>query len=172
MAARSPFTALTPVRRTLIQRLLGRLPRENAAIRINNLLACAAGVRDVRHEDVLRICEEHRTTLDGPLAGRFERIYRDHLSYCLADRHLSPDELADLAHLQKLFGIPAVSAAAIHEHVTRQLYRCSVDQALHDGVIDDNERVFLGQLQQELAISGRAAHRILEAKMRSRQRPT
>lgn len=171
MAARSPFAPLKPARRTFIQRLLGRLPRENAAVRINNLLASAASVRDVKRDEVLRICEEHRTDLNGPLAGRFERIYRDYLAYCLADRHLSTDELADLAHLQRLLGISAESAAAIHEHVTRQLYRCSVDQALVDGVIDDNEREFLGRLQQELAISGRAAHRIIEAKMRSRQRP-
>lgn len=169
---RRPFIPLLPVRRTLTQRLLRRRPRENAVVEINNLLACADSVRDVTREDVLRICEEHRTTLGGPLAGRFERIYRDYLACCLEDRHLSSDELADLAWLQKLLDIPAPATAAIHEHVSRQLYRCSVAEMLNDGVIDAGEREFLGRLQQELAISGRAAHRIMEEKMKQRQRPS
>lgn len=171
MVPRRPFPTLTPARRTPLQRLLGRRPRDNAVVEINNLLARADTVQAVSRGDIVRICVEHRTTLDGPLSGRFERIYRDYVAYCLEDRHLSDAELADLAHLQKLLGIAADAAAAIHEHVARQLYRCSVDEALNDGIIDDDERAFLGRLQQELAISGRAAHRILETKLRQRQRP-
>ncbi|HEX2168547.1 MAG TPA: hypothetical protein VHG09_15030 [Longimicrobiales bacterium] len=168
---RTPFPMLTPSRQSLLQRLLRRRPRDNAVIEINNLLARADSVRAVRREDVMRICREHRTTLNGALSGRFERIYRDYVAYCLEDRHLSDSELADLAHLQKLLGIAADAAAAIHEYVARQLYRCSVDEALNDGIIDDDEREFLGRLQQELAISGRAAHRILETQTQVRQRP-
>jgi hypothetical protein len=168
--SRRAFAPLPPVRLSLLQRLLGRLPRENAVVEINNLFA-EVGVRAVTRSDVLRICDRHRTTLSGPLAGRFERIYRDYLTYCLADRHLSADELADLAHLQKLLGIRADAAATIHEHVARQLYRCSVSDALADGEIDPDESRFLGILQHELALSGRAAHRIIEAKMRQRRPP-
>jgi hypothetical protein len=171
MAARSPFGPLAPVRRTFTQRLLGRRPRENAVVEINNLFAAAASVRDVPREAITRICAEHRSSLTGPLAGRFERLYRDYLAWCLRDRHLSGEELADLVHLQTLLDIPAAAAAAIHEHVARQLYSRSVADVLADGIIDADERAFLGRLQQELAISGRAAHRILEAKMRQRHRP-
>jgi hypothetical protein len=170
MAARRPFVPLPLVRPTLTQRLRRRRPRENAVVEINNLLAHAASVRDVEQDEIKRICDEHRTSLGGPLAGRFERLYRDYLAYCLEDRHLTREELAGLAHLQKLLSIPAQSAAAIHEHVARQVYSRSVADVLDDGVIDAEERNFLGRLQQELAISGRAAHRILEAKMRQ-QRP-
>ena len=166
----SPFVPLPPARPTLTQRLLRRRPRENAVVEINNLLA-KEGVRGVQRVDVQRICDEHRTSPDGPLAGRFERLYRDYLSYCLRDHHLSDQELGDLAHLQELLDIRAEAAAAIHEHVARRLYRCSVADALRDGVIDADERDFLGRLQQELALSGRAAHRILEAKLQQRQRP-
>lgn len=166
--ARHPFVPLPPVRRTLLQRVLGRRPRENAPIEVNNLLAKSASVRDVQRADIDRICGMHRTSPTGPLAGRFERLYRDYLAYCLGDRHLSDEELADLTHLQKLLHIPAETAAGIHEHVARQVYSRSVAEVLDDGVIDAGERDFLGRLQQELAISGRAAHRILEAKLRRR----
>lgn len=169
--AREPFQTLPPVRRTLVQRLLRRRPRENAHVQINNLLAASASVRDVQRADVDRICERHRTTLSGPLAGRFERLYRDYLAYCLEDRHISADELADLAHLQNLLHIDAATALGINEHVARQVYSRSVAEVLDDGVIDAAERDFLGKLQQELALSGRAAHRILEAKLSQQTGP-
>jgi hypothetical protein len=172
MTVRPPFVQLSPLRPTLMQRLLRRRPRENAVIEINNLLAAATNVRAVTRSDIGRICDAHRTSLSGPLAGRFERLYRDYLSYCLEDRRLSGSELADLAHLQKLLGIHAAAAARIHEHVARQVYRCSVADVLDDGVIDAAEREFLGRLQHELAISGRAAHRILEVNMRSARPPS
>ncbi|HEX6309462.1 MAG TPA: NAD(P)-binding domain-containing protein [Longimicrobiales bacterium] len=168
MPVRQPFSELQPVRRTLMQRLLGRMPRENAAVGVNNLLARAAGVRSVSREEVEGICARHRTTLHGPLAGRFERLYRDYLTYCLEDRHLSGAELADLAHLQHVLRIAPETVAAIHEYVARAVYSRSVAQVLDDGVIDAAERDFLGRLQQELALSGRAAHRILESKLRQR----
>ena len=168
---RQPFQPLPHVRRTIVQRLLRRRPRENAHVEVNNLLADSTSVRDVQRADVDRICELHRTTLSGPLAGRFERLYRDYLAYCLEDRHLTSEELADLAHLQNLLRIAAETALAIHEHVARQVYSRSVAEVLDDGVIDATERDFLGRLQQELAISGRAAHRILEARMRQQSGP-
>lgn len=167
MTGRPPFVPLPPARPTLLQRLRRRRPRENAVIEINNLLAAATTVRAVSRSDVGRICAEHRTSLSGPLAGRFERLYRDYLAYCLEDRHLSDSELADLAHLQNLLNIHAAAAARIHEHVALQVYRRSVADVLDDGVIDTAEREFLGRLQHDLAISGRAAHRILEVNMRS-----
>lgn len=172
MPARRPFGPLPPVRRTLTQRLLRRRPRENAVVEVNNLLAASTSIRSVQREDIKRICDAHRITLTGPLAGRFERLYRDYLSYCLEDRHLSADELADLAHLQSLLDITAESAMMIHDHVARQVYQASVAEVLDDGVVDAGEREFLRRLQHELALSGRSADRILEAKLRQRTRPS
>ncbi|HEX6132762.1 MAG TPA: hypothetical protein VFZ24_02190 [Longimicrobiales bacterium] len=170
MSERQPFNELRPVPRTLTQRLLGRRPRENAAVEVNNLLARSTGVRAVSREDVERICARHRTSLNGPLAGRFERLYRDYLTYCLEDRHLSGDELADLTHLQNVLRISPETASAIHEYVARAVYSRSVAEVLEDGVIDAGERAFLGRVQQELSLSGRAADRILESKLRQRSR--
>lgn len=166
-----PFTFVEPVRPSLSQRLLRRKPRENAPIEVNNLLAAAASVCDVTRADVDRICAEHRTTADGPLAGRFERMYRDYLTYCLEDRHLSAGELADLAHLRGILRIAPETVADIHEYVARSVYSRSVADVLDDGVIDAAEREFLGRLQQELALSGRAAYRIIESGKRIRGNP-
>jgi hypothetical protein len=160
---RTPFTILAPRKPSLFQRLLRRQPRENAPVLVNNLLAAAAGPRDVSADQVQAICTAHRTELHGRLQGRFERLYRDYLTYCLEDRHLSDEELADLAHLKAVLHIAPETAASIHEHVARHVYSSTVAQALEDGVIDADECAFLGRLQQELALSARAAHHIMEA---------
>ena len=168
MDARAPFVLLEPVAPTLWQKLLRRKPRENAAVVINNRFARAENVRDVTAADVSGICRDHRARYGAHVAGRLERLYRDYLTWCLADRRLSAEELADLAHLKAVLGIGDATAAAIHDYVTRQVYCRSVGEVLADGVIDDDERAFLAQLQQELAISGRVAGRIVEAKRRQR----
>ena len=165
MAARSPFTEMSPQTPSLAQRLLRRKPRETAFIEINNLFARAPQVREVPHGDVVRICEDHRQDLRGPLGARTERLYRDYLVYCLEDRHLSQDELSDLDHLKTALKIGDESVAAIHEYVARHIYCKSVTDVLADGVIDDSERAFLARLQETLSLSSRAASRIMEAKI-------
>lgn len=166
---RAPFVVQERKRTGLLRRMFGRPHRENAVVEINNLLARADSVRAVTRAEVEEICREHHTDLNGPLAGRFERLYRDYMTFCLADRHLSDDELADLAHLRTILRIPPETTAAIHEYVARSVYSRSVADVLDDGVIDAEERTFLGRLQHELALSSRAAHRIVEARMRQRR---
>jgi hypothetical protein len=162
----SPFVHIEPRRPSLMQRLLRRRPRENAPVCVNNLLASAQRPRDVTPEQVQAVCNQHGVEMSGRLQGRFERLYRDYLTYCLADRHLTDEELAELAHLKVLLRIAPETAAAIHEYVARQVYSRSVAEVLQDGVVDDAEAAFLGRLQQELALSARAAHRIMEATLK------
>ena len=150
--------------------LLRRQPPENAFIAVNNLLASAHSVRDISPLDVLRICDEYRTDIRGPLRSRLERLYSDYLLFCLADRHLSDVEIRDLAHLQAVLRVDDCSALRIHDHAARQVFGRTVDAVLADGLIDTEERAFLNTLQQDLALSGTGANRILAA--RARQRST
>ncbi|HSJ08757.1 MAG TPA: hypothetical protein VK928_02560 [Longimicrobiales bacterium] len=165
---RRPFAPLPFVAPTLLETLLRRRPRENAFIAINNLLAAAACVRDVSPLDVLRACDEYRADIRGPLGARLERLYSDYLLFCLEDRHLSAAELSDLAHLRTVLRIDDHAAARIQDHGARHVYGRSVDEVLEDGVIDPGERDFLDTLRRELALSGRAAGRILERKLQQR----
>jgi hypothetical protein len=163
----TPFRTLPLAGRSPLQRLLDRRPRENAWIEVNNLLAETRDVRAVRPEQVARIAERYRIPLRGEFCGRLERLYRDYLLFCLADRRLTDDELCDLAHLKRIFRLSDTVVSAIHESVARQVYSHSVDEVLADGRIDPREREFLHTLQQHLALSGRVAQRIIEQKKRA-----
>ena len=159
-----PFSELPLQEGTLLQRLLGRRLRENAWIEVNNLLASAESVRDVRPEQVAWVSAKYNMPFRGELCGRLERLYRDYLLYCLADRRLSPEELNDLAHLKRILRLTDRAMAGIHESVARQVYEQSVDEALSDGRIDAAEREFLNALQQHLALPGKVVARIMAAK--------
>ncbi|MEO5510639.1 MAG: hypothetical protein ABIS27_08400 [Longimicrobiales bacterium] len=145
---------------------MNRLPRENAWIEVNNLLADVAEVRGVRPEQVARIAERYRMPLRGEFCGRLERFYRDYLLFCLADRRLSEDERSDLAHLKRILRLNDRVVSAIHESVARQVYAQGVDAVLSDGRINPEEREFLHILQQHLALSSKAVDGILAARRR------
>ena len=151
-AARSAFQTLPLSRVSLLRQLLRRPPRENAWLEVNNLLACAETVRDVRPEQVARIADRYGMPLRGEFIGRLERLYRDYLVHCLDDRRLSAEEVADLAHLKRILRLSDRTAASIHESVARQVYSQSVEAALADGRIDPDEREFLDTLQSHLAL--------------------
>jgi uncharacterized membrane protein YebE (DUF533 family) len=152
-----------------MQRAIGRKPRENAWVEVNNLLASVDEIREVRPEQVARIAERYRMPLRGEFVGRLERLYRDYLVYCLADARLSAEELCDLAHLKRILRLTDRALAEIHESVAKQVYALTVDAVLADGRIDPAERAFLDTLQQHLAISGKVVDRIMLARRRRRE---
>ena len=158
-AVRPPFSVLPLQRRSLVERVLGRLPRENAWIEVNNLLASASEIRAVRPEQVARIADRYDTPLRGEFCGRLERLYRDYLLYCLSDRRLTSEEMADLAHLKRILRLHNRALGAIHENVAQQLYARGVNDLLVDAGVDPEEREFLHSLQICLAAPARVAQR-------------
>jgi hypothetical protein len=156
-------------RGNLLQRIIRRRLPENAWIEVNNLLADADHVRDVRPEQVARIAERYHTPLRGELCGRLERLYRDYLLFCLSDQRLSAEEQTDLAHLKRILRLNDRAVSSIHGQVTERLYARSVDAVLEDGRIDAHEREFLRTLQDELAIPTQVVDRIMESRRRQRR---
>lgn len=171
--AASPFSPLEPEKPTLTQRLLGRSPARNALIELHGMLRAAASPREVSSEDVARIGRAHGVDIGASFRGDLERSYREYLLFCLTDRRLSEEEVADLDHLRMLFRLDARTCEAIQRNVARQVYLRSVGDVLADGTIDPAEREFLRTLQEHLAIPQSIADNILEVseqQYRSRNR--
>jgi hypothetical protein len=160
----SPFHPVTRVRPTLLQRLFGRQPPANALVTLIDRLRTADSVQAVRDAELDALGREYRidirTTFHHDLTG----LYREYLVYCLTDRHLSNDELADLEHLRSLFSLDAAAIDAVHRTVARQLYLKSVDEVLADGAVSSEERAFLQRLRKDLAIPEAIADNMLDVK--------
>ena len=167
----SPFAPRELWRRSLVDVLLRRKPAANAWIELANALG-RSRIRDVTPDDVGRISRDYGFNVVGEFRTELESLYRDYLLFCLKDRHLSDEEIADLSWLASLFRMENGTRDAIQRNVTRQLYFKSVSEVLADGAIDDQEREFLRKLQEQLAIPDSDAENIIavrERQVQSRQ---
>ncbi|MGH7500611.1 MAG: hypothetical protein ACREL7_02525 [Longimicrobiales bacterium] len=155
----TPFTEKRAIRPTVVQRLLHRASVDGAIVELNNLLA-RCGVREVRAADIGAIFLRHRVRPTHLHPRHLERFYREYLLFCLADRRLSDDELADLEHLREILALDALAVDAIHRNVARQVYLRSVAEVLADGSIDVQERAFLSRLREQLGVPESIAENI------------
>lgn len=132
----------------LFQKILKQDPRENAVIRVNNLLAQAHDVRSVTTQHVAEACGGV-----APTDGDFLALYSRYVDYCLTDGRLSADDQECLAHVRRLLGIKDTDANEAQERAAGVVYRRFVQAALGDGVLDSNDAATLAQVQIDLNLS-------------------
>jgi hypothetical protein len=166
MSPAIPF-APRPAGPALIHRLLRRAPAA-AFVEINNLLAATARVRAVPADAVLAICLRYRVDLLADLGVLCASLYRDYLRFCLRDRRLTDEEVADLAHLQDILGLGDDTVRRVHRQVAREVYSRTVEEILADAEVDSEERAFLTQVRENLRLPAGEADNILEVKSRQR----
>lgn len=171
MSAATPFEIKPPTKTSFLQRLRHRKPVENAFVEVNNLLARVGRVRSVSQDQLEAIARNYDIDLNARFAGRLEKLYRDYLVFCLSDRRLTDEEVADLAHLQMILGLTSDCVDSIHRRVAREVYFRTIDEVLEDGTVDEQERAFLRQLRTHLSIPDEMAENMLEMKLRRRTRP-
>jgi hypothetical protein len=160
-----PFTQRTAVRRTWLDWLLRRRPPVNALVELVKALN-RGSIRDVNPGELARIAQAHAIDFVQDFHAELEHLYREYLTFCMQDRHLTDDELANLNHLASLFRLQPAMRATIQRNVTRQVYLKSVSEVLEDGTIDEQERDFLRKLQEQLAIPPADAENILAVRQR------
>lgn len=150
-------------RPTWWQGLFGRQPRENAVIRIHNLLA-RMPVREITELEVADIFREHRVNLRRHLKPERLALYRSYLDHCMKDHHLSDSDLDDLQHLRDLLALPADEAERAHDAVAGELLRGAYDEMMEEGNVDEARVAFLEKLQGDLRIPDRLAETIINEK--------
>jgi hypothetical protein len=157
-----------PARRRLLGRILRPARPEEAIDEVNDLFARAVHVRAVSEQDVLAIFHRFGVEIEVVAHGQRERLYRDYLYHCLADRQLSDEELWDLRHLERVLHLDTATVELMHRRVAREVYSRSVDEVLADEQVDESERRFLAQLREHLEVPSGIADNILEMKQRQR----
>lgn len=163
------FRPLPYVRPTLLQRLLGRRPAANALATLVDRLRSADSPRRVTPAEVEGIGRDFGVDIPKLFHHQLQDLYRDYLLFCLTDRRLSDDEVADLEHLRVLFDLDKPTVQTIQRNVSRRIYLKSVDEVLADGTVDPAEREFLHRLQTELSIPEAVADNLLDVKRRQMQ---
>lgn len=143
----------------IFQRLFKQLPKENALIEVNNLLA-SKNIRDITEADFSDISEKYKINLHQTFLANFLEMYAAQLKYALVDEKLTEEELEDLRALKELFGLSQSQVTSIHEQLAGEIFKRHVTSAVSDGVITTQEQEDLQKLQKELCIPDGLVERI------------
>lgn len=161
-----PFHRKTLKAPAVFERMLGRKPRRNGLIAINNLLASADSVEDVSLCQAEEAAGAYGLSIGAHLRAERLAMASAFLNHCLADRRLDDLELAQLRHLRSLIGLRETDVAAIQDCAVRALYERGVDEVLEDRRLDESERERLERLAEDLRLSDACAAGIYASKAR------
>ncbi|MBC5994020.1 hypothetical protein [Pontibacter cellulosilyticus] len=148
-------------KRSLLQRLLGQHPEENAVIELNNLLA-SKQIQKISRQEVGQIAQTYQTDFLRQFQRNMEEFYAVYLNHCLQDNILSQDELQSLKHLRGLLQLDERTVEGLHAKIGEQVYKASFEKAVADGRITPEEKAFLEKLEADLKLPEALAKKISE----------
>ncbi|MBO0953225.1 hypothetical protein [Fibrella forsythiae] len=152
------FEARPLVEQSLMQRILGQRPSQNAVIELNNLLATQP-IESITPADLTAIEAKYGLQLNQYQLN-LEEFYAVHLNYRLGAPQLRLEELSDIVHLQTIFQLPISSVQQLHSLIGEGVYRRQVEQAIQYGYINEADKEALAKLSQWLSLTTEAADRI------------
>lgn len=140
--------AIELLSQNMVQRLTRRQPPENAFRLIQNAVATGP-VEALTGEQVDAILREHRV-MPGDAHLRFIVVYVEALRECVADCQITPQELAELEHLQKVFGLTMFDVQAAWREIVGPIYRDQLRSAATAGSLTDAAKAELETLAASL----------------------
>jgi hypothetical protein len=150
-----------------IGRLLGRRPKGNALIEINNLLAANQNnIKDISIDKILEIAE--RYNFDISKHGYQFRcdLFKSYLTYCLVDKKIEDHEVSELEHLKQILFLNDADTQNLIGLESKKIYETEVLNAINDGELNTLKRENLKTLQSNLHIPESLAQNILNQKSR------
>lgn len=126
--------------------------KANALIELNNALAKAASVRDVRLETIDALNRKYRIEIDRKFHSQLAEMYHAFLRACLADRTFTQEEIDDIWHLKALFGISDIEHEKMYEVEALAAYATDLRAALKDSKFTEQEKSALERLSAYLRI--------------------
>jgi flavin-binding protein dodecin len=142
-------------------RLLGRR-RAEATAAVEALFASAPCITDRSQAEVAAACKSAGIESSRQLRKEFKVLYGRYLDFCFEDRMLSPEETADLEHLQQILQLSDADVSSVQDDVAIAVFGAAVAEVLADLRIDEQETEFLKRLREELRLPLSKADRILE----------
>lgn len=135
---------------TFMDKLLKREPRENAFVRINNLLSCVPLLRISRREidDCLAEYEISHEKAKSRLVNFYSVILRDFVG----NMKISQSQLEQLLHLQHIFSLDNQEVAPINSAILYPLYRNFIRRAISDGELTGEQSRQIRKLSEQLGI--------------------
>jgi hypothetical protein len=147
----------------LIQKLLGKVPAENAMVEINNLFAAnQTSIEKIKLDNIIEIADKYKVNLNKKFKEIRLELFRAYLHHCLTDSKLEDFEIKSLKHIRELLLLNEPDTESQIKLETEKLYEQHVKAAVGDGKLDDSEKENLEKLKKDLLISESVASKIYD----------
>lgn len=146
---------------TFIQKILGQKVKENALIELNNLLA-EKELQSITVDEVYGIAGKYGLSFQNDYDHELSDFYKEYLTSCLEDKFLSEEELGDLKHLKFILNLNDRRVDEIHQELAGKIYQREVEKVIQDGELDEDERLFIEKLQNDLKLPSAVADMIYQ----------
>jgi len=145
------YSVKTPLKQHFFQQLFKTLPKENAIVEINNLLATKF-IRDIKLEEISEICLKYKVNLRVKFFNDLKELYERYLRKCFEDSILTDEEIDDLRHLRQILTLEENEVSELHNKLGGEIYKKAYDKAICDGKIETYEEEFINKLQKGLRL--------------------
>ena len=147
-----PYMTLQLKKAGFFDKFSSQKNEENALIEINNILADRKNIQSLSTSDIATILNKYKLKYTRSLQENMTCLYRGYLIHCLKDKKLSDEEIRDLQYLKTLFGFDDRTVDDIHNEQYDIIYRKSYQDIIKDGLISEEEKVFLNSLHNNLRL--------------------
>lgn len=148
---------------SFFEKLLGKVPTENAMIEINNLFASnQTNIEKVKLDNILSIADKYKVNLNKKFNEIRLELFCVYLHNCLTDSKLDDFEIKSLKHIREILLLNEKDTESQIKFETEKLYDKHAKDAVGDGKLDDDEKENLERLKKDLLISESVANKILK----------
>ena len=148
----------------IIQKWFGRVPKKNAIIEINNLLASVQDINQLDTESIFSVAEKYNVNLSRRFRKERYELFMPFLQNCLADYKLDDAEISSLGHLKQLLFLSEKDTKDLIEKESKGIYEKNVTEAVKDGRLTETEKKNLERIKKDLLLPEEFTKKIYEEK--------
>lgn len=139
------------LRPSLMQRIFGQQPSENAIIEVNNILATQSTAM-ITKEQTAEIGNRYGIILMEEFRLNMEEFYAVMLNDLIQDLKLEPGDRKKLEHLQQILALEDNQVSFLTREIGAKVYEKCYVKAIADGRFSDEESTQLDRLEEQLQL--------------------
>ena len=145
----------------LFQKILGRLPKGNAYLEINNLLALNENqIETITLDKIRQIEEKYKINLKKSERAKLLDLFKKFLKDCLREKNLTQSQINILNHLRVILLLDEKETQEIMKKETEDILNKEVRQKFDSGKMDDSKWEALEKLKSDLLVPSEIATEI------------
>lgn len=165
----SIFVNMTMKKPSFFQKLFGLPLKENFVVELNNLLKNnERNYTNISETDISELMLKYKVknlkTKIEVINSYFAKILKDFLS----DDKLTEDELNQINHIRRLFGMSEQYVVDAIEKATEEIFTSKVNQTIANGIISEDDEKFLEEIRKNLNISKEKADSIMDNEIKNK----